>query len=154
MAEAGACGFALRRLTLSDMDRAATIHRAAFDARLPWLAGSHTPDQDRAFYRNRVFATCDLWGALDGEVVGFIAFRENWVDQLYVLPHWQGRRVGRALLRIAKARFASLQLYAFQRNEAARRFYERQGFVAIRQGDGSDNEEREPDVLYRWDREA
>ena len=41
-----------------------------------------------------------------------------------------------------------MRLYAFQQNEAARRFYERHGFVAIAFGDGSTNEERCPDVLY------
>ena len=29
--------FALRRLTLDDMDNAALVHRAAFDDRQPWL---------------------------------------------------------------------------------------------------------------------
>jgi hypothetical protein len=29
-------------------------------------------------------------------------------------------------------------------------FYERHGFMAIEFTDGSGNEEKEPDVLYRW----
>ena len=41
-----------------------------------------------------------------------------------------------------------LRLYTFQSNEGARRFYERHGFAAVAFGDGSDNEEREPDVRY------
>ena len=39
---------------------------------------------------------------------------------------------------------------SFQKNIAARRFYERNGFVVIEETDGAGNEEREPDVLYEW----
>jgi putative acetyltransferase len=141
----------VRRLSLEEMDQVAIVHRAAFDERLPWLTGLHTPAEDRWFFRERVFVDCEVWGAIDETVIGFIAFRRGWIDQLYVLPLWQGRSVGQDLLRIAKAASPSLQLWTFQRNAAARRFYERQGFVSVMQTDGSRNEEREPDVLYRWD---
>ena len=35
-----------------------------------------------------------------------------------------------------------------QRNAGARRFYERNSFVAVEFTDGNGNEEREPDVRY------
>jgi RimJ/RimL family protein N-acetyltransferase len=41
-----------------------------------------------------------------------------------------------------------LRLYTFQCNEGARRFYERNGFTAVAFGDGSGNEEGEPDIRY------
>jgi putative acetyltransferase len=144
--------FSLRQLSRSEMDQAALIHRRAFDERLPWLAGRHTPAEDHAFFRDRVFADCQVWGAVEPEVIGFIAFRESAVDQLYVLPSRQRQGVGRALLRIAQAASPHLLLWTFQRNAPARRFYEREGFVAIRETDGSGNEEREPDILYEWRR--
>jgi GNAT superfamily N-acetyltransferase len=143
----------VRRLVLTEMDAAARIHRTAFDDRLPWLAGLHTPDEDRAFYRERVFPRCEVWGAAAaGDVVGIIAFRDGWIDQFYVLPEHQGHGAGGALLAVAQAAWPVLHLYTFQRNAPARRFYERRGFVAVRESDGSTNEEREPDVLYRWER--
>ena len=40
------------------------------------------------------------------------------------------------------------RLHTFTRNEGARRFYKRHGFVAVAFGEGSSNEEREPDVRY------
>jgi GNAT superfamily N-acetyltransferase len=144
----------LRRLTLSDMDEAARVHRAAFDAALPWLAGLHTLDEDRWFYRERVFPTGELWGTFAGdELTGIIAFRESWIEQLYVLPHAQGKGSGTALLDVAKRAFDSLQLWTFQRNATARRFYERHGFVLLQETDGARNEEREPDALYGWTRD-
>jgi ribosomal protein S18 acetylase RimI-like enzyme len=43
-----------------------------------------------------------------------------------------------------------LWLWTFQTNTGARRFYERHGFVAVDETDGSANEERAPDVRYAW----
>jgi len=143
----------VQRLSLDDMDQVAIIHRTSFDERLPSLAGLHTPEQDRAYYRTHVFETCEVWGASQGKaLVGFIAFRTGWIDQLYVLPHRQGQGVGHALLQVAQTASASLSLWTFQRNVPAHRFYERHGFVGIEATDGSRNEEREPDILYRWTR--
>jgi putative acetyltransferase len=141
---------ALQRLSQAEMAEVAIIHRTAFDERLPWLAGLHTPAEDAAFFRDRVFAECVVWGAIDERMIGFIAFREGWIDQLYVLPHRQDQGAGLALLRVAQSAYSDLRLWTFQRNALARRFYEKQGFVAIEETDGSRNEEREPDVLYRW----
>jgi putative acetyltransferase len=141
----------LRRLVIKDMDAAAAVHRVSFDRALPWLAGLHTPAEDRAFYRSQVFKSCDVWGAeRQSKLVGIIAFRQDWIDQLYVLPDAQGHGVGSDLLEIAQGAFPLLNLWTFQRNLRARRFYEANGFVAVRETDGSGNEEKEPDVLYRW----
>jgi len=94
----------LRKLELEDMDRAAAVHRVSFDDALPTLAGLHTPDEDRWFFRERMFKTCELWGYFDNqEPAGIIAFRESSIDQLYVLPVSQGRGIATALLQIAKS---------------------------------------------------
>jgi hypothetical protein len=70
------------------MDQAARVHRASFDHALPWLTGLHTADEDRWFYRERMFKACTLWGAFHGDALtGIIAFRNDWIDLLYVLPH-------------------------------------------------------------------
>jgi len=143
----------LRRLELSDMDAAARIHRIAFDRALPGLAGLHTPEEDRSFFREHVFAACELWGAFgDAGMAAMIAFRKDWIDQLYVLPEAQGRGIGSSLLRRAQTSFERLQLWTFQRNAPARRFYEPRGFTLVRETDGSGNEEKEPDALYLWTR--
>ncbi len=144
----------IRRLSRDEMDQAALVHRASFDDRVPWLAGLHTPSEDRAYFRDQVFPWCEVWGAVDGGLIGFIAFRDGWIDQFYVLPARQGQGVGEALLGVAKTAFPELHLWTFQRNAPARRFYEHRGFVALEETDGSRNEEREPDILYRWRRPA
>jgi GNAT superfamily N-acetyltransferase len=141
----------LRQLELEDMDQAAAVHRASFDHARPTLAGLHTPEGVRWFFRERVFATCQVWGYFDDhELVGIIAFRQGWIEQLYVLPLSQGRGIGTALLAISKSCSSCLSLWTFQRNAAARRFYERHGFALVEETDGSRNMEKEPDALYRW----
>jgi GNAT superfamily N-acetyltransferase len=143
----------LRRLELVDMDAAARVLRTAFDDALPALAGLHTPKEDQWFLRERVFRACEVWGAFDGAaMIGMLAFRENWIDQLYVLPKAQGRGVGTELLQVAQRCFDRLHLWTFQRNLRARCFYEARGFVLVQETDGAANEEKEPDALYRWTR--
>jgi putative acetyltransferase len=48
----------------------------------------------------------------------------------------------------------ALELWCFQANTSARRFYEERGFRAIRFTDGMHNEEKTPDIRYRWERSA
>jgi GNAT superfamily N-acetyltransferase len=69
-----------------------------------------------------------------------------------VLPEAQGRGLGSTLLDVARRTSARLQLWTFQRNAPARRFYEARGFVLIEQTDGARNEEKEPDARYLWTR--
>jgi GNAT superfamily N-acetyltransferase len=93
----------LRRLELDDMDAAARVLRTTFDRALPWLAGLHTPEEDRWFFRERVFKACEVWGAFDSAgLTGVLAFRDGWIDQLYVLPKAWGRGVGTELRRLPR----------------------------------------------------
>jgi GNAT superfamily N-acetyltransferase len=141
----------LRRLELQDMDTAARGLRTSFDQALPSLAGLHTPKEDQWFFRERVFKMCEVWGAFDNTaMVGMVAFRKDWIDQLYVLPGAQRRGLGTELLQVAQSSFGRLHLWTFQRNLPATRFYEARGFALVRETDGSGNEEREPDALYLW----
>lgn len=142
----------IRPALLAESDAVAAVLRASREAALPYLPDLHTASDDRAFVRDRVFAECEVWVAeRDGVILGFCAFRPGWVDHLYVAPgHWS-TGIGSALLAKAMAVNDTLQLWTFQRNEGARRFYEARGFSCVRTTEG-DNEEREPDALYAWSR--
>ncbi len=73
-------------------------------------------------------------------------------SDLYLASDRRGCGIGRRLLDLAKLRSGGpLELWTFQVNEPARRFYEANGFVALELTDGAANEEREPDVRYRWE---
>jgi len=49
-----------------------------------------------------------------------------------------------------RLRPGGLELWVFQRNEGARRLYERCGFRLVRLTNGAGNMESEPDALYEW----
>src|SRR4051795_7451361 len=112
------------RLELEQMDEAAAVLRGSYDAALPWLAGRHTPDEDRWFFRQVLFPGCAAWGGfVEGRLGGVMAVRPGWIEQLYVAPGLQRRGVGTALLQTALALGPPIELWTFQRNAAARRFY-------------------------------
>jgi hypothetical protein len=75
------------------------------------------------------------------------------VRLLYTRPDRIGTGAGSLLIAHAKASGAgALELWCFEANARARRFHEARGFRAIRFTDGAHNEEKTPDVLYRWER--
>ena len=143
---------AIRQANDGDIASVARLFRAVRAACLPYLPHLHTPEEDLAFFRDRVFRECEVWiaGAMDG----FIACRAGWVDHLYVRAERQRRGIGAALLAQAMMTHSPLRLWAFQRNTAALAFYCAQGFREVERTDGSRNEEREPDVLLEWSRTA
>lgn len=118
---------------------------------MPYLQEVHTEEETYAFFA-RVVADRETYVAeAAGEVVGFAALGDEWLEHLYVEPAWQGRGIGDLLLTKAKeARPDGFRLYVFQRNEEARRFYEARGLELVGLGDGSENEEGEPDALCEW----
>lgn len=86
-----------------------------------------------------------------GRVVADMVLAPGWIEHLYVAPDRLGTGIGRRLVDFAKERQPDgLTLWTFQVNARARRFYERNGFVAVEFGGGSGNEERQPDVRYEW----
>jgi GNAT superfamily N-acetyltransferase len=116
------------------------------------------PEADIPLVATRIRESDDVWVAeRDQGIVGFMAIEHSRnldadvLERLYVEPGEQHRGVGTALLDQAKQlRPDGLHLWVFQKNEGARRFYERNGFHLVELTDGAANMEREPDALYRW----
>jgi GNAT superfamily N-acetyltransferase len=131
----------------------AALYLASRRAALPWLRETHTDDETHAWMRDNVFPRQSVRLALlRKEIVGFAARDGAWLTQLWVKTGWTGHGIGQQLLDAMLADAAPvtplLRVYTFQRNVGARRFYERNGFVLRTQGDGTGNEEGEPDLLY------
>ena len=138
---------------VAECDATTALFIAARRAMLPGLREVHNEEHTRMWMRETVFPRHSVWLAdMAGEIVGFAARDGAWLAHLYVKPGWTGRGVGRNLLDVILAEAALttpvLRLYTFARNGGARRFYERHGFVVVATGDGSGNEEGEPDVRY------
>lgn len=143
----------LRRAGLYDMDALARLYRDTVRRALPFLPELHTPEEDRAFFRDQLYADFDVWVAEhDQRFLGYIAYRAGFINHLFLAADQLGRGLGEQLLELAKGDYAELSLWTFQQNVRARAFYEKHGFVAERFTDGTDNEEQMPDVYYVWRR--
>jgi GNAT superfamily N-acetyltransferase len=135
-----------------DADAIADVYLASFTAtyRFPL---AHSDQQVRRWIAEILLPTEEVWVVTDRDeaVVAMMALSSEMLDQLYVVPAWTGRGIGSRFIELAKSRRpGGLDLYTFQVNAGARRFYERHGFVEVARGDGSDNEEGQPDLRYAW----
>lgn len=147
-------GLVLRRAEPDDAtgigDVWLTSWRATFD-----FPPAHPDDDVRRWLAEELVPRHETWVAVDptedGRVVGLMALSESMIEQLYVALHWVGRGLGRRFIDLARSRRPQgLELHCFAVNTRARSFYEAHGFRAVSFGDGSGNEDRQPDVLYAW----
>lgn len=147
----------LREARSGDADRLTRLFLASRAAAMPYLRRVHSDEATLGWMTHVVLPGTDVWVAelceegADAEIVGFLSLDGQELEHLYLSPGARRRGIGTLLL--AKARERSpegLALHTFQRNTAARAFYERHGFTPSEFDDGSRNEEGEPDVRYRW----
>jgi ribosomal protein S18 acetylase RimI-like enzyme len=110
------------------------------------------PDEDRPKLGGWIVERHEVWVAEEnGTVTGFIGVEPGYLSHIYVDPAAQNRGIGSALLAHSKALLPEgMQLWVFQRNEGARRLYEREGFRLVELTDGQGNMEQEPDARYEW----
>lgn len=153
----GAAGLVIRPVGEGEATQVADLYlrvRSANPGAIPPVV--HSDESVRDWFSAVLSVRDQVWVAEDGGVlVGFIALqRPDWVDQLYVDGAQAGRGIGGALMAVAARELGPrLQLWTFQSNLGARRFYERLGFVAVEMTDG-DNEEGAPDMRYLRDAAA
>jgi GNAT superfamily N-acetyltransferase len=145
--------FRLRSATQNDADEIAQVYFSSFRL-LGFLPMLHDIDSYRWFVANRMLREWTVTVAEDDTgIVAFLGRRAEEMGHLYVRPDRIGKGAGTQLIEAAQqSGVVSLELWCFQANTRARRFYEARGFRAIRFTDGADNEERTPDVRYRWER--
>jgi ribosomal protein S18 acetylase RimI-like enzyme len=139
----------LRRATTDDGAAVSRVFVAARDEMtyLPRISDEHRPLLGGWFIeRNEVWVSEE-----DGRIDGFFALKNQELSHINVSPDAQNRGLGTEMLAEAKRlRPDGLELWVFQKNVGARRFYERHGFELVKLTDGAENMEREPDALYAW----
>jgi GNAT superfamily N-acetyltransferase len=144
----------LRKALNDDALKVAEVYIRTRRAAIPFIPPYvHTDDDVREWISSIVIPIQDTWVAEteDREIVAMMSLKNGWIDQLYVNPEWNGQGIGTSMIKLAKERYPNgLQLWTFESNIGARRFYERHGFLEVERTDGSDNEEQAPDVRYLW----
>jgi len=145
--------FRCRRATLDDAGGIAAVFSSSLRL-LTFLPVLHTVEEDRQFIENIILKECEVIVAeADAGIVSFLARNGEEIRLLYSHPDFIGSGAGSLLLDVAKkSSVVALELWCFQANARARRFYEERGFRAVRFTEGRDNEEKVPDVRYRWER--
>ena len=144
-----------RRAEVGDGAAVAAVFGAA-RSEMTYLPALHTPDEDRAFFTDRVVGSgshdvkvAEVSGG--AEMVGFCAAHAGWIEHLYVTPAWQGGGIGSALLaRAMSENPGGLSLWVFEQNERAAALYARAGFEVVERTDGLGNEEQVPDLRMQW----
>jgi len=147
----------LRPARNGDAGGIATMYLRSRAFALPTIAPVHDEAEVRRWIADEVIGHRDVTVAeLDGTIVGWMVLDgrrgdRGWVDQLYLDPAWIGRGLGEQFVDLARQRHPlGLQLWTFEVNEPAQRFYERRGFRAVERTAGTGNEERAPDVRFEW----
>lgn len=145
--------YKIRKANVKDMDQIAEVAKESRSHNLPYLPELHSLDEDKAFYKEVVYKESKVLIAVESElqsIVGFIAYNHEFINHMYLRPKYQGMKIGSALLDLAKNDCTSLKLWTFQKNKLAQSFYLKHGFTVEKETDGSDNEEKEPDLLMTW----
>ena len=146
----------LRTVRAKDAPDCAQVYLRSRAFGLPEVPLVHDVSSVRRWWADEMVGRTDMWVAdVDGVIAGLMVLDHqrdgDWVEHLYLDPAWVGRGLGDRFIELAKRRCpGGLQLWTFQSNGPARRFYERHGFTAEEFTDGAGNEERSPDVRYRW----
>ena len=143
--------FKIEKARSEQMPEVAKVFKASRLESLPYLPNLHSEEEDIFFFSNVVFQDHEIYVAIeDQNIIGFIAFNSEWIDHLYLLPRVQNKGVGSQLLNIALKNSTCLKLWTFQKNQSAQKFYEKHGFIELKRTDGTENEEKEPDILMEW----
>ena len=143
----------IRRARLSGLAACADIINDYIDA-TEWLPRVKGRDEIAGFFSPALLATRTVLVAeVDGRVAAYMSVSDvGWVYALYSDDGYRGQGLGRLLIDRAKALHpAGLELTVFEPNHAARRFYEREGFVEIPERRDEDTDEGVPILLMRWE---
>ena len=130
----------------------AHLHKKVFVATYPHFPQVHTTEEDVSHFAHLLSSETVFVAQHNDTIVGFISFSPTSINKLYIDPSFQKIGIGTRLLDTAKEHSDQFTLWTFQENTKARAFYEKHGFKAVMHTDGSQNEERQPDMLYQWHR--
>ncbi|MEG1452743.1 GNAT family N-acetyltransferase [Brevundimonas sp.] len=89
---------------------------------------------------------------LDDRPVGFASLLDDHIAALFVDPDYQGKGIGKALLRHIETGRDALSLEVYLANEAAIGFYRAMGFKVVSQRETDDQGLPHPNAKMLWNR--
>lgn len=141
----------LKRATVSDSDFAYQVKKLAFGKYVEQVRGWNEAEQ-RALHQKR-FASQEFYVIQWSDIeVGVLAFVRDpdclTVNQLFILPEYQGRGIGRAcmmqIINEAATSHSAVRLRVLKVNSRAMAFFEGLGFERIGESDMHVHMERSP----------
>jgi len=138
----------IRLATPADADAIVAVFCDSKRPSMPWLEDTYAPAEVRSYVADVLLKTATVWVAVQTEeIVGYAALENGVLEQLFVAADFQQQGIGGQLLDAARKSAGNhMSLYVFTENRAARRFYERHGFVSMNDFDA----EGELDMRYEW----
>ena len=115
-----------------------------------WKPQLHSKAQDIAHMGELVDRGWVTVCEVDRDISGFLACDGAVVQSLYEQGSAQNAGIGAGLLSHAKATHQAIELWTFQANTGAQRFYVKHGFKEVERTDGAGNAEGLPDIRFVW----
>lgn len=142
----------VRRAEVNDLETCAAIINAYIDA-TPWLPRLRSRAEIASMFNHELLARRTVWVAeINRQVVGYLSLDESRrVQALYLTPAARGHGLGKRLLDVAKrACPEGFDLNVFGPNEAAYRFYVREGLEEVSGSRTTENDEKVEQFVMRW----
>lgn len=142
----------IRRAEIKDLGACATIVNDYVDA-TPWLPRVHPRETIARMFSPELLNERIIWVVeMAGEVAGYMSLdTADRVQALYLAPHARGKGLGKRLLDLVKmACPKGFDLRVYEPNEAAHRFYLREGLEEVPGSHTTDNDERIMQFVMRW----
>lgn len=124
-----------------------------FVAETDWMPKLHTGAEDIRFAGHMIDRGWVTVAVQNDTICGFSARDGVEVNCLYIASNTRGQGCGRALLDAMKTQSDTLDLWTFQANQPAQKFYQKHDFTEVERTDGATTDEKLPDIRYRWQKQ-
>ncbi len=122
-------------VTENNIVQAAMIHSVSWQAShkafcSPEFVQMHTPERQLKYLRQKINSGTSLYLLIEEVPLGIVSVTNNTIEDLYVLPEYQNKGYGTKLITFAvKSCTAPPHLWILETNNAAKRLYQRLGFI-------------------------
>ena len=123
----------IRKYKAADIEILLDVWYAATTLAHPFLTTSFQA-QERENIRNIYIPNTKTWVYIkEAELVGFISMIENEIGAIFIKPDFHGQGIGTKLTNHVAQFHSTLEVEVFKENEIGMPFYEKYGFVFLKE---------------------